>query len=300
MKEEEINISRVTGAYSRRDFLVLMGSGAASLVFGGWKIPGHPEYTAPVAVQLYSVRREIITDFENNIRKLANIGFKGVETYALPSNITLARAAKAFRKHGLKVISMHTELPGGRETENILRSAEAYGCSYVVYPGWPKDEKYKDLEGIKRMAGVYNKAGSFLRSKGLHFGLHNHWWEFQLVDGVYPFYYLLENLDPEIFFEIDAYWARTGGMDPVKIVKEFGARAPFLHVKDGPAVEGEKSYEQVPAGSGVMDYKSIAKAGGRNIKWMIVEFDEFNGSIYNALQDSYNYLVKTKLAKGKK
>jgi sugar phosphate isomerase/epimerase len=194
---------------------------------------------------------------------------------------------------------MHTELPTGDQKEKILKAAEAYNCEYVIYAGWPQGEKYKNLDAIKRTADIYNESASFLKSKGLHFGLHNHWWEFEMVDGVYPFYYLLEHVDPKVFFEIDTYWAKTGGQNPIKIVKDFGARAPFLHIKDGPAVKGEKGYEQVPVGTGAMDFKSIVKAGGKNTRWMIVEFDEYAGNIFKGMQSSYKYLIKNHLAKGK-
>jgi hypothetical protein len=41
------------------------------------------------------------------------------------------------------------------------------------------------------------------------------------------------------------------------------------------------------------------KAGGKNTQWMIVEFDEYAGNIYDGMQSSYTYLIKNHLAKGK-
>lgn len=285
--------------YSRKDFLKLLGLGAASLTFTGWNNVVKGKDGAPIAIQLYTVRREIEKDFKGTMHKIADMGFEGVETYALPANITLAQAAKVFRDCGLKVISMHTELPVGNQRDAILKLADAYHCEYVTYHGWPQGDKFKNLEATKRTADTYNKTAYFLKTKGLHFGLHNHWWEFEKVDGVYPFYYLLEHLDKDIFFEIDTYWAKTGGMDPVKVVTDFGKRAPFLHIKDGPAIKGDKAYEQVPAGSGTMDFPSIVKAGGSNIKWMIVEFDEYAGNIFEGVQSSYTFMIKNGLAKGR-
>ena len=58
-------------------------------------------------------------------------------------------------------------------------------------------------------------------------------------------------------------------------------------------------YANVPVGQGAMDFPSIVKAGGNNIKWMIVEFDEYGGNIFDGLQHSYTYLTKNGLAKGK-
>jgi sugar phosphate isomerase/epimerase len=282
--------------YSRKEFLKLLGFSAASLAFSGC----HSEKdAAPIAFQLYTVRREIEKDLEGTIRKIAGMGFVGVETYALPANLTLAQAANVFKDCGLKVIGMHTELPMGDQRDTILKMADAYNCDNVIYPGWPQGDKYKTLDATKRTADTYNEAASFLKTKGLHFGLHDHWWEFEKTDGICPFYYLLEHLDANVFFEIDTYWVKTGGQNPAQVVADFGKRAPFLHIKDGPAIKGEKAYEQVPAGSGTMDFPSIVKAGGSNIKWMIVEFDEYAGNIFEGVRSSYTYLTKNNLAKGK-
>jgi sugar phosphate isomerase/epimerase len=233
------------------------------------------------------------------MRKVAKMGFVGVETYALPATLTLTAAAKVFKKYGLKVFGMHTELPIGEQRESVLTMADAYQCDHVIYAGWPQGDKYKDLKAIVKTADLYDEIAVYMKSKGLRFGLHNHWWEFETTDGVSPFYYLLEHLSPEIFFEIDTYWAQTGGTNPAKVVADFGKRAPFLHIKDGPAIKGDKAYEQVPAGKGTMDFPSIAEAAGQNTKWMIVEFDEYAGDIFEGMKSSAAFLTSKGLAKGR-
>jgi sugar phosphate isomerase/epimerase len=180
-----------------------------------------------------------------------------------------------------------------------LKMAEAYGCDRMVYHGWPQDGKYKNLDAIKHTVEVYNEVSASLKADGLRFGLHNHWWEFEETGSFYPAYYLLENLNPDIFFEIDVYWVKTGGQVPVKVVRDFGRRAPLLHIKDGLAQKGDIGYRQVPAGDGTVDFPSVVKAGGKNIEWMIVEFDEYEHDIFEGVQKSYTYLTKNRLAKGK-
>ena len=195
---------------------------------------------------------------------------------------------------------MHTELPIGKDRDLALRMADAYNSEMLVYHGWPPGDKYKNKESLDRTVDIYNEIYNYFNPKGIKFGIHNHWFEFEKnEDGIYPFYYFLKNADENIFFEIDTYWVKTAGKDPAKIIKDFGTRAPLLHIKDGNAIKGEKSYEQVPAGQGVMDFPSIIKAGKENIKWMIVEFDEYNGNIFEAVEESYKYLTKNNLAEGK-
>jgi sugar phosphate isomerase/epimerase len=284
---------------TRRSFIKTVGFGAAALVLPGSDLFGTVVSPANIGFQLYTIRKHIEKDIEGTMKKVADMGYRGVETYFLPESITLERAAKVFKDVGLEVFSMHSEIPVDKNREVALKMADAYKCDRVVYAGWPQGEKYKNLDAIKHTAEIYNECTSFLNTKGLKFGLHNHWWEFEKKDDVYPFYYLLEHLDANIFFEIDTYWAAVAGQNPASILKDFGKRAPLLHIKDGPAVKGEKGYEQVPSGKGTMDIPAIVKAGGENIKWMIVEFDEYAGDIFEGMQSSYSYLTQNGLAKGK-
>jgi hypothetical protein len=70
-----------------------------------------------------------------------------------------------------------------------------------------------------------------------------------------------------------------------------------FNIKNEPAIKGDKAFQRVPARTGAMNLSSIVKAGGKNTKWMIVEFDEYAGNIFNGMQSSYNYLIKNHLAK---
>lgn len=306
---------------NRREFIKILGMGTAAMALPNFKLfaDSGDKYIPKIGLQLYTIRREIEKDFDTSVRKIAEMGYYGFETYPLPENVTLEHAAKLFKELGLEVFSMHYELPvDNKQKEEILKMAKAYDCNTLVYHGWPLDEKikgldpqkeitnwptvekYKNLEAIKRTVELYNKTADSLKAEGMRLGLHNHWWEFEKTeDGLYPFYYLLKNLNPEIFFELDVYWIKTSGRDPAQVVKDFGSRAPFLHIKDGPAVKGDNTYAHVPAGKGTLDFPAIVNAGGKNIKWMIVEFDEFDGNILKAVNESYTYLIKNKFAKGK-
>jgi sugar phosphate isomerase/epimerase len=110
---------------------------------------------------------------------------------------------------------------------------------------------------------------------------------------------MLDHLDKNVFFEIDTYWAKTAGKDPAKVVGDFGARAPLLHIKDGPAIKGEASQAQVPAGEGAVNFSDIVRVAGKNTEWMIVEFDEYANDIFYGIRKSYQYLVSNGFARGK-
>jgi len=288
--------------YSRRRFLKTLGLGAAALSLPDFKLFGNELksiYEAPIGIQLYTLRKQLEEDLEGTISKIAKMGFVGVETFPFPEKIQIKTAAKVFKNNGLKIIAMHNPLPVGDERDKALRMADTYQCDHLIYAGWPENEKYKDLETIKKTANTFNETAAFLKKHNIKLGFHNHWWDFELHHDYYPFYYLLEHLDKDVFFEIDTYWAKCAGKDPAKVVADFGSRAPLLHIKDGPAIKGVHANEQVPVGQGTLDIPAIVKAGGKHTKWMIVEFDEYAGNIFEGVKSSYNYLIKNKMAKGK-
>jgi sugar phosphate isomerase/epimerase len=277
----------------------VMGLGAAVLTFSEFNFFSTSSRKANIGLQLYTIRESIEKNLEDTMRKVADIGYLGIEYYPLPEKISPERAGRLFKDLGLKVLGMHLPLPVDAQRENALRLAKTFDCDRVIYPGWPQGDRYRNLEAMNRATELYNETASFLEGEGLRLGLHNHWWEFEETDGIYPFYYLLEHLDKSVFFEIDTYWAKTAGQDPAKVVADFRQRAPLLHIKDGPAVKGERMYEHVPAGEGSLDFHAIARAGGENIEWMVVEFDEYDKEIFDGIAKSYSFLTREGLALGR-
>jgi sugar phosphate isomerase/epimerase len=292
---------------ARRKFLKL--SGAATL--GATLLPDFifattDSPTAKIALQLYTVRNEIEKDMPGTLRRLGAIGLENVETAFWPKNTTLQEAAKNLKDAGLKVCSCHIDIPVGDKKEIMLQTAEAFNCKKMIWHGWPEDKRYSSLDGTKKLIEIYNEAGQFAKANGLEFGLHNHWWEYRnRVGDRFVYEWLLEGVSPDIFFEIDTYWVKVAGQDPAKIVAKFGKRAPLLHIKDGPArwndsLPKDNPDPMVAAGKGAQNFPAIVNAAKGNTKWMIIEMDVVATDVYQAIQDSYDYLVKNNFGIGKK
>ena len=250
---------------------------------------------APIALQLYTLREAAARDgFETIIRKVADMGYVGVEPAGFPGTTPQA-AGRLFKELGLVVPSAHVALPVGDAVQEVIDIMHAIGSTCIVTGKGPGD--FDTVAKIEATCDLFNEASANAQAAGMSFGMHNHWWEYLQVGGKYVYEYLLERLDPAITFEIDTYWVKTAGVDPVEIVAKMGGRSPLLHIKDGPGV-CEKAMTAI--GTGVMNFPAIVEAGAEHTEWMIVELDRCDTDMVDAVQQSYDYLVGEGLARGNK
>jgi sugar phosphate isomerase/epimerase len=293
----------------RREFLQLAGLGAlGASILPSDIISAKDAATVPpkIGLQLFTVRNEIQSNIVETLRRVADVGFEAVEVAFWPENVSLKQAGKYLKDAGLTVCSAHIAIPIGDKKAAMLEAAEAYNCKRMIWHGWPEDKRYSSLDGTKELVDVYNEANQFAKSNGLQFGLHNHWWEYRnKVGGRFVYEILFEFVDPDVLFEIDTYWVKVAGQDPAKIVGRLGKRAPLLHIKDGPArwhdsLPQENPDPMVAVGKGAQKFPAIVKAAKGNTEWMIVEMDKTATDVFVAIQDSYNYLIRNDMAKGKK
>lgn len=275
----------------RRHFLTLTGMATLHQLTGC--TPSLPK--GKISVQLYTIRDQLLTDPKGAISKLAKIGFRHVETAFWPKGMNLDQAAGLLKDHGLTVSSAHIEIPIGEQRKVFLDTAKAFQCKDMIWHGWPEDTRYSSLEGTRELIRIYNQAAKFARDNGLRFGLHNHWWEFRnKVDGKYVYEWLLQELDPSVFFEIDTYWVKVAGHDPAKIVATFKDRVRFMHIKDGPARWHPNLAEDNPepmtaVGKGTQNFPAIIHAAP-NTEWLVVEMDKVATDVFEALKESVDYL----------
>jgi sugar phosphate isomerase/epimerase len=249
--------------------------------------------TAPIALQLYTLRDSLAQDFTGVIKKVAALGYVGVET-AGNYGSSPQTGARLFKDLGLQVCSAHFPLPLGDNQTEVLDTAAVLGCNRIVVSGTPRD--LKTVEQAKRFCDSCNEANQVAQAHGLFLGIHNHWWEFdRLEDGRTVFQAMQDLLAPTVIFELDVYWTQTGGASPAKLVSELGRRASLLHIKDGPCVVGQP---MTAVGEGVVDIPAVIEAGNGTTDWLIVELDECATDMLEAVQKSYQYLVGKGLARG--
>jgi len=283
---------------NRREFIQTAGVGLLATAISDFlKLPATTRKHR-VAVQLYTIREAISKDFNGSLKRLADLGFKNVETAFWPAKISDQTAATALKELGLNVTSCHVEKPTKDNIESLVKTAKAYGCENLIWHGWPEDKRYSSLEGTKELAKIYVESSKLAKDHGLRFGLHNHWWEYRNhVGGKLVYEVLNDELNEDIFFETDCYWVKVAGQDPATILKKLKNRIRFIHIKDGPAVFNEKLIKDepdpmTPVGQGSLNIPSIVNACSEKVEWMVIELDRSAIDPYDALKQSRDYLAK--------
>ena len=249
----------------------------------------------PIALQLYTVRELLADDFEGTVRRIADMGYVGVEPYGgMPC--ALADAANLFHELELQTFNGHVAFPDEANKDAALEIAEAFQAPSVTIAMLPPDG-FDTVDAIKQTCNRLNQAGEFARANNLQLHYHNHWWEFKKIDGAATLDIILEELDDSVGLQIDTYWVQVGGEDAIDVVKQVGARAPLLHLKDGWL---EARGDMAAVGHGVMDVPGIVQATAETADWYIVEQDRSNNDRLEAVRQSYDYLTSNGLARGKK
>lgn len=240
--------------------------------------------SVPIAVQLYSLREELEADQRDTIRKVAEMGYAGVEPFGLtPAS---ARQQKAlFDEFGLRVPSVHAPLHATDKADAVLEIAAVLGCDRVVSGYGPDD--FATLDAIERSCEGFNRAQELAARHGLRYGIHNHWWEYEPVAGVLPYRRMLSLLDPAIFFQLDVYWVQSAGLDPLEVIAELGGTADMFHLKDGST---RKEDPMTTLGTGAVDIEGIVAATRPTAHWWIVELDRCATDMVTAVADSLSYL----------
>ena len=246
----------------------------------------HTSWTSPIALQLWTVRDLFAADADLALSHVKASGFSAVELAPLPPGLSFSRLVESLSRHDLAVVSIHGDLPTPATIDYWRRLATACRCSKMVWHGWPRDPRFGSLTGVRDLISSCNAAAALVRDHGLALGLHNHWWEFEPLEGVQPIRLMHDALHPDVFWQLDVYWAQTAGADPANVIAEMGSRVRSIHWKDGPCVHGEP---MTALGRGKVDIPRILRALTRPADW-VIELDDCATDPLEAARQSRVYL----------
>jgi len=292
---------------SRRVFIKSASALSAAVFVKG---PLSAFASAPViGLQLYTVRDAMGTDPLGTLQKVAKIGYNSVENATYTGSekfygMDAVTYKKVLTENGLVANSGHYRLGAEQEKgadqqgtilhdwQRAVDDASTVGLKYMVCAYLSTYER-GDLDHYKKLADIFNKAGETCKKSGIQFCYHNHDFEFQVQNGVFPYDIILEKTDKNnVKMEVDLYWIKKAGQDPLALFQKHPGRFPLWHVKDM-SKEADQSFAAV--GTGIIDFKTIFQHKDQaGMKFFFVEQDKCPGSPFDSITQSYNF-IKTNL-----
>ncbi len=247
----------------------------------------------PVALQLYSVRDNMATDFEGTLKAVSEMGYQGVEFAGLFDKEPAEVKALCETYH-LVPISAHVGMSVMlADPEKVIGDYAAIGCKFIVIPHyhWNFDG---DNDSYETFIMKVRMLGAVAKSKGMTLLYHNHDFEFEMMDGQYRLDKLYADVSADLLeTQLDMCWVNVGGENPAEYLKKYTGRTPVVHLKDFAGKKSDKMYALIgvddgdqkdddtagafefrPVGHGLQNSPTILEAATETgAQWVIVEQD---------------------------
>jgi len=201
-------------------------------------MPKQSKYLDNIGLQLYTVRKQLKADSQKTLKAVADAGYKQVELNKVSECVEIAAQARSL---GLKVTSGFMEWksicrPDEADVpsvDDIVATGKKIGLQHLVF-GYVGKGSRETSDQLKALAKGVNELGKKSADAGMQLCYHNHSFEFQKIDGdTTGFDILIEEFDSDLVkFELDVFWTKIGGWDPLETMKKLDGRISQVHLKD--------------------------------------------------------------------
>ncbi len=250
----------------------------------------NPSIKNKFAAQLFTLRNELEQDFPGTLRTLKAMGWPAVQISGL-RNHTKEQIAAALQETGLRTAGMHVPLDRFRnDLAEVLAEAELFQTKDLICPFVAED--VRNEAGYRAIREELNVIADKLAAQGYRISYHNHDFELQVqIDGKTALEYMLEPSQTNaVLAEVDVYWVKKGGYDPLAFIKPYADRMPIIHLKD---MTNDEHQAFAEIGTGTIDFEPLLNWGEENgVEWYAVEQDVCPGNPLDSLQLSLSNLNK--------
>jgi inosose dehydratase len=243
-------------------------------------------------------------EFAHALETVSRLGYRGVqllgwvrEAYAATKAQELGQLLASLKLNPVALSCWAVQLAPERQGNEIaeLRSyAEFFsrlGGAFLQVTDQGNPSKDYSAQDIKTLGARMNALGKMAQDFGLTLGYHPHFGTIgETRQGLGR---MLEATDPRYVKLIaDVAHLALGGSDPAEVIRTYGQRLGFLHLKDlreGIAAVARHDRNLVAAkgppfceiGLGVVDFAAVVEAfrAVRFTGWVVVELDEGNSTL---------------------
>lgn len=231
-----------------------------------------------IGLQLYSFRNEFKKDVPGTLQKIGEMGIRQIEgggSYNLP----MEEYKQLLAKNKLTMVSIGADFKELETSpETVVKNAQAFGAKYVMCAWVPHNGAFTPEDADKAIA-VFNKAGKLLKENGITFCYHAHGYEFGAYNDGTLFDYMASKMNPAYAnFEMDVFWIKHPGQDPVALLKKYPGRFKMMHLKDRkpgtPSTQDGHAADEtnVVLGAGDVGIAAIMKVAKKyGVKYFFIE-----------------------------
>lgn len=248
-----------------------------------------------MALQLYTLRDPAHKDLAGTLKEVREMGWEYVQWSGMP-NLPAEKIREALDTAGLKAIAAHVGIePFEKDFDANVKLWKTVGVKELA-PGGMMDDCKNTLtawlNGARRLDGL----GAKLRDAGFRLSYHNHAFEFETFPGDdrQKLDILMESTKPgNLCSELDLAWAYVAGVDPAARIRKYKGRCPVVHAKDVVKAKDGRPQQFKPLGQGELNWSENFAAGDEaGVEWYIYEQDSGEGSPFDYVHASYEFLAK--------
>lgn len=241
-----------------------------------------------IGLQLYTVRDECEKDFLGTLKKVAEIGYKGLE-FCGYYDIKAAELREYIDKLGLKALCAHVPLSDMLENfEREIEYAKILGMKTISLP-WLPEEYRKDRDAYLKTAVLLGQLEEKCSAEGIGLCYHNHDFEFETINNKYVLDIFIDKV-PNLMLELDTFWTSFAGPDTLEYMKKNSSKLQYIHLKD---MSREDKTEFVEVGEGCLDIASYVKTAVEiGVVWAFVEQDRCRRPSLESVKISYENLQR--------
>ncbi|WP_276256676.1 sugar phosphate isomerase/epimerase family protein [Halomontanus rarus] len=233
------------------------------------------------AIQLSQFDRSL-DPLQDLLHEVSSAGFTGVEFFQRLPGSDPDLILQSLEQTGLETAGVHV-WPGWFEhdTEERFELCTRIGCTRLI--GSHFDEwTLADEDSVVEFAAELESVADFVGEHGFEFHYHNKGRAGRtLENGQLALERLLEELDDDIGFQLDAAHAIEIAADPIELLERHAERIDTIHFRDAvPSVD-----HAVAMGQGDVDLEGVYAAAVRaDVEWVVYEGNPRLDTLHSALE----------------
>jgi len=245
----------------------------------------------PLGFQVWTVKDQLIKDFQGTLKMMADLGYQSVEMCSPPGyessgfgplmKLKASEMKKIVNDAGLALESTHYGMGELRDNlnERIDFALESGQKQMICSSFWlPKEATMSDwMKAVDEL----NEIGAKTKKAGIQTGFHNHHMEFEKIDGKLIYDALMEHFDPDLVKMQFQVAVISIGYKAASYFEKYPGRFISAHLADW----SMSDKKQVAIGQGIVDWKEFFKAAEKcGVRNYFVEMEPEN------FKDSANYI----------